>query len=76
VGDIEMKSSKLIERDDPDFVHAEGNSDSHLKSSLFGASETLIVEANAPMLGTWQGVYLAEFDGPRTRSVLVKVIAG
>lgn len=76
VRDLEMKSSKLIERDDTDFTHAEGNSDSHLKSSLFGASEMLIVEGGAPMLGTWQGVYLAEFDGPRTRSVFVKVIAG
>ena len=76
VRDLEMKSSKLIERDDTDFTHAEGNSDSHLKSSLFGASETIIVEAGAPMLGTWQGVYLAEFDGPRTRSVFVKVVAG
>ena len=76
VRDLEMKSSKLIERYDADFTHAEGNSDSHLKSSLFGASETLIVEAGAPMLGTWQGIYLAEFDGPRTRSVFVKVIAG
>ncbi len=76
VVDLEMKSSKLIEREDADFTHDEGNSDGHLKSSLFGASEVLIVQANAPMLGTWQGVYLAEFDGPRTRSVIVKVIAG
>ncbi len=76
VSDMVMKSSKMIEQDDPGFDYAEGNSDGHLKSSLFGTSESLIVEANAPMLGTWQGVYFAEFDGPRSRSVLVKVIAG
>ncbi len=74
--DMVMKSSKLIERDDPGYEHAEGNSDGHLKSSLFGASETLIVEGGRLVLGTWQGVYLAEFDGPRSRSVFVKVIKG
>ncbi len=74
--DITTKTSKLIDRNDPDYRHAEGNSDGHVKSSLFGASETVIIEGGRPVLGTWQGIYLAEFDGPRTRSVLLKMIPG
>ncbi len=74
--DITTKTSKLIDRNDPDYRHVEGNSDGHVKSSLFGASETVIIEGGRPVLGTWQGIYLAEFDGPRTRSVLLKMIPG
>ena len=73
-GDITRKLERLIERDDPDFSHLEGNSDSHLKSSLTGASETLIIEDGSIVLGTWQGIFLVEFDGPRTRKFFVKVI--
>lgn len=73
--DLLMKSSKLIERTDPDFRHAEGNSDAHLKSSLFGASESVIVEGGRLVLGTWQGVFFAEFDGPRMRKVFLKFIS-
>lgn len=51
------------------FRHAEGNSDSHLKSSLVGPSVTLIVDEGRLVLGTWQGIYFCEFDGPRTRNV-------
>lgn len=58
------------------FLHGEGNSDAHLKCSAVGASETLIVEDGRPLLGTWQGVYFCEFDGPRTRSYYVKVVEG
>ena len=72
--DILMKSAKLIERKDPDFRHAEGNSDGHLKSSLFGASESVIVEDGRLVLGTWQGIFFAEFDGPRSRKVILKFI--
>lgn len=57
-----------------DYRHAEGNSAAHVKSTLVGASETLIVEAGAPVLGTWQGVYFCEFDGPRRRQVQVRVV--
>ena len=57
------------------FRHAEGNSDAHLKSSSVGASETLIIEQGKPLLGTWQGVYFCEFDGPRNRRYYIKVIA-
>ncbi len=56
------------------FDHAEGNSDSHFLTSLFGPSQTLLVRGGAPDLGRWQGVFLAEFDGPRRRTVRVAVI--
>ncbi len=58
-----------------EFLHNEGNSSAHLKSSCVGVSCTLIIENGKPLLGTWQGVYFCEFDGPRTRSFIVKVIA-
>ncbi len=57
-----------------DWAHAEGNSDSHVKTSLFGPGLTLIVENGAPLLGTWQHIFLAEWDGPRTREVAVQVL--
>lgn len=56
--------------------HSEGNSDGHLKSSLIGSSATLPVVDGRLSLGTWQAVYLGEFDGPRTRRVVVTVVAG
>lgn len=55
-----------------DYRHAEGNSDAHVKSSLFGPSLTIIVEEGRLALGTWQGVYFCEFDGPRSRELWVK----
>ena len=57
-----------------DYRHCEGNSDGHVKSSLFGASEAVIIDNGSLVLGTWQGIYFAEFDGPRTREVIVKII--
>lgn len=75
-GDMIMKTSKLIERDDPDYRHGEGNSDGHVKTTLFGASETFIIENGRVVLGRWQGIYFCEFDGPRTREVIVKILAG
>ena len=57
------------------FRHGEGNSDAHLKCSAVGASETILIEEGRPLLGTWQGIYFCEFDGPRTRRYLVKVMA-
>jgi secondary thiamine-phosphate synthase enzyme len=57
------------------YRHGEGNSPAHLLSLLVGASETLLVRDGHLALGTWQGVYLAEFDGPRRRQVLVKIVA-
>ncbi len=58
------------------FRHAEGNSDAHVKASLVGSSATLLVEAGDLVLGTWQGVFVCEFDGPRRRTVHLKVIPG
>ena len=79
--DPEVKTDFLMGMDKtfPDMVsfrHAEGNSDAHLKSSAIGASETLIVTKGKPLLGTWQGIYFCEFDGPRTRKFYVKVMGG
>ncbi|RLC99466.1 MAG: YjbQ family protein [Chloroflexi bacterium] len=59
-----------------EYRHGEGNSPAHLKSSLLGASQMVLIVGGKLMLGTWQGIYLAEFDGPRRRKVLVKVMAG
>jgi len=59
---------------DADYSHGEGNSAAHIKASLFGHSATVIVEHGAPVLGTWQGMYFCEFDGPRDRNVYVKII--
>ncbi|GLO67394.1 MULTISPECIES: secondary thiamine-phosphate synthase enzyme YjbQ [Oceanobacillus] len=58
------------------YVHFEGNSDGHMKSSLVGANETLIISDGKLILGTWQSVYFSEFDGPRNRTVYVKIIEG
>ncbi|MCD8138909.1 MAG: secondary thiamine-phosphate synthase enzyme YjbQ [Planctomycetaceae bacterium] len=60
--------------DRPDFRHGEGNSAAHLKSSCVGASETILVAEGRLVLGTWQGVYFCEFDGPRHRQFFVKVM--
>ena len=58
-----------------EYRHGEGNSPAHLKSSLVGASQCVLISGGKLVLGTWQGIYLAEFDGPRRRKVLVKVMA-
>ncbi|MBN1165323.1 MAG: YjbQ family protein [Candidatus Krumholzibacteriota bacterium] len=55
------------------YRHAEGNSDSHLKSTLVGASEFLIIRGGRPLLGTWQAVFFCEFDGPRTRRCYIRI---
>ena len=56
------------------YSHAEGNADSHIKSSLLGSSLNVIIEEGSLSLGTWQGIYFCEFDGPRKRMLYVKVI--
>ena len=70
--DILMKLSSLIPQSEG-YAHMEGNSDAHIKASLVGSSETLIVSGGRPMLGTWQSVFFCEFDGPRTRRVWIDV---
>jgi len=71
--DITNALKKLIP-EGAGYSHSEGNSDSHIKSSLFGSSLTVFVEGGAPVFGTWQGIYFCESDGPRSREVWVKVI--
>ncbi|MBN2714113.1 MAG: YjbQ family protein, partial [Planctomycetes bacterium] len=66
--------NRLVPADQSYYRHAEGNSDSHVKCSLVGASEQIIVENGKMVLGTWQSIYFAEFDGPRTRKVHVTFI--
>ena len=73
--DMERQLAILAPRD-PSFLHAEGNSDAHIKTSLFGPSLTLVVAEGRPLLGTWQAIYFCEFDGPRERSVVAKCIEG
>jgi secondary thiamine-phosphate synthase enzyme len=58
------------------YLHSEGNSDAHIKASLMGSSQTIIIENGKLKLGTWQGVYFCEFDGPRTRKIYIKIIKG
>ncbi len=58
----------------PNYRHYEGNTPAHLKSSVIGCSELLIIQQNRLVRGTWQGIYFAEFDGPRSRFYYVKLI--
>ena len=71
--DLATACKALISGLDISFQHAEGNSDSHLLTSLFGQSQRLLVRGGEPDLGRWQGVFLAEFDGPRSRTVRIAV---
>ncbi len=71
-----MKAAKTFFPKLIEFCHDEGNSDGHVKSSLFGASETIIIENGKLMLGYWQNIYFAEFDPPRSRNFFVKIIKG
>ncbi len=72
--DIETQLGKIVPND-PGFRHAEGNSDSHIKTVLIGPSTTAPVRGGKLSLGTWQAIFLCEWDGPRTRTVEV-VVAG
>jgi secondary thiamine-phosphate synthase enzyme len=67
--------ARLIPKDGS-FQHAEGNADAHIKSSLIGASQAVFVEGGKLVLGTWQGIWFCEFDGPRERRVQIKVMEG
>jgi secondary thiamine-phosphate synthase enzyme len=71
--DIIMELNKIIPFQD-NYRHMEGNSAAHIKSSLVGPTQTVIIEDGRLQLGTWQGIYLCEFDGPRTRQVWIKLI--
>ncbi len=71
--DIVKGMNKLVPLQDS-YQHLEGNSAAHIKSSLFGVSETLIINNGEAVLGTWQGIYFCDFDGPRQRQVQIKVV--
>ena len=73
--DILYKLNKDIPQNDG-YHHGEGNSDAHVKSSLVGPSLQIIITGGQPLLGTWQGVYFCEFDGPRSRKLYLKAVAG
>ena len=70
--DILTKLNELVPPD-AGYLHMEGNSDSHIKASLMGSSVSVIVESGRLVLGTWQKIFFCEFDGPRSRRVLIKV---
>lgn len=71
--DIIMELNKIVPFED-NYSHFEGNACAHIKASLLGFSVSIFVENNKLQLGTWQGIYFAEFDGPRSREVWVKIV--
>jgi secondary thiamine-phosphate synthase enzyme len=72
--DMLRKLSELIPKSENYYQHGEGNSDSHVKTSIVGSSVTVLIETGRIVLGQWQGVYFCEFDGPRTRQMIVKIV--
>lgn len=74
VHDLVAKIGALVPHREPFYRHGEGNSDSHLKVSLFGPSLSVIVSEGELVLGTWQGIYLCEWDGPRERTVALQIL--
>ena len=75
VRDFTMEINKIVPWEDG-YHHMEGNSAAHLKSSMIGFSEQVIIEDSRLVLGVWQGIYFCEYDGPRTRKVIVKITEG
>jgi len=73
--DLLAKLETMIPREEPFYRHAEGNSDSHLMTSFFGPSLTVIVSGGRLVLGEWQGIFFCEFDGPRDRTVAVQILS-
>ena len=71
--DLLLTLEELLPQHRSGYRHSEGNSDSHCKSSLIGCSEQILVKGGAMQLGTWQGIFFCEFDGPRSRKVIVQV---
>lgn len=73
VHDMLLTLDELMPQSNPGYRHDEGNSDAHCKSSLVGCSEQVLIHNGRLTLGTWQGIYFCEFDGPRSRQVIVQV---
>ena len=74
VHDMRLYLNRTIPKEQPGFRHGEGNSDSHIKASLVGPSVTLVINDGDVVLGRWQGIYFCEFDGPRSRTVMVQTV--
>ncbi|WP_257350862.1 secondary thiamine-phosphate synthase enzyme YjbQ [Pseudalkalibacillus decolorationis] len=74
--DMLMRLDEIYPWEHEKYRHAEGNSASHLKASTVGSSQIIIINNGELVLGTWQGIYFCEFDGPRTRSYYLKVLNG
>ncbi len=74
--DLLKKLEEVIPNRETYYQHGEGNSDSHLKTQLTGNSVMVIIDEGKLVLGTWQGIYFCEFDGPREREMLIKIIEG
>jgi len=75
VKDILMEFEKIVPLKD-NYLHVEGNSAAHIKSSIVGCSQEVLIEGGSLRLGTWQSLFFCEFDGPRSRKVWVKVLGG
>ncbi len=73
VKDMLMELSKIVP-EDKEYRHAEGNSSAHIKASMMGSNQTIIVENGELKMGVWQGIYFTEFDGPRQRKFFVNVM--
>ena len=73
-GDLEGIFDRLVPQRGP-YRHAEGNTDSHMKAVLTGSSQMVFIDGGELVLGTWQGIFLCEFDGPRQRTIFVKIAA-
>lgn len=71
--DIQTALSRLIPHES-NYLHREGNADAHIKSSLIGVTESVIIDEGKLLLGTWQSIFFCEFDGPRHRRVTVKLV--
>ncbi|WP_212692154.1 secondary thiamine-phosphate synthase enzyme YjbQ [Vallitalea guaymasensis] len=71
--DMLMEMNKIVPLEDG-YRHMEGNSAAHIKSSMMGFSETIIIKEGRLLLGTWQGIYFCEFDGPRNRKTMINII--
>ncbi|UUZ90779.1 secondary thiamine-phosphate synthase enzyme YjbQ [Paenibacillus sp. P25] len=74
--DVLMRLNEVYPWEHPKYRHAEGNTASHLKAMTVGSSQTVLVAGGRLLLGRWQGIYFCEFDGPRERTFLVKLIRG
>ena len=72
--DLKYILDKLIPWNDPSYAHSEGNTAAHMKASLMGSSIQVIVENGNLQMGTWQGIYFCEFDGPRHRKIRIQVL--